>query len=148
LQVRARIPQRRLARPEDLGRGRVFCAAQGGLQPVRAGRDFAVERFGGRLRPRAALACLPRGIEGALACVDGVVQRLTVITLIDGGMRFLQSGGGGGELGRRVQLGSGGAGGVDGGLRLVDLFLRGTRTACDGEQQESGDQQATHDGKV
>ena len=95
------------------------------------------------------------GVLGPLPRVDGVAEGLAVVALIDGGVRLLHARRGGGVFLRRVDLGAGGAGEIDGGLGLVDFFLRrlGTAVASSRMGEEPCDPRssrpkATHGGKV
>jgi hypothetical protein len=120
-------------------------AAQQRLEPVRARRNLAVQRLGGFARARLLVGGLADGVLRALARVDGVAQGLAVVALLDGGARLRQAG-----RRRRVVLGgepvgAGGSGGIDGGLRLVDLLLGRLGAARHRKQQECDEQRDPRD---
>lgn len=124
-----------------------LCSLQPALEffQMRGERDDA--GFGLAARGRLAVGRGARRVLPALARVERVAERLFVVALLDGVVRFLQRGGGRAVLVFRVLLGAGGARRVDGALCLIEFFLGRFRTARDEEQAEQH-RQATHRSEV
>ena len=98
------------------------------LLGVDACRRLAVDRLlGGGLR---ALARVERGVE-----------RLAVVALVDRLAGALERVLGGGELVAGVLIGAGGAGGVDGALRLLHFFVGGIAARRAGDRRDDGERQ-------
>ena len=140
--VRARRGQLFRLRPRGLG------LAQDRLELVGARRDLAVERLDRLLRALAPFGGLAAGVLRALAGVDGVAEGLAVVALIDRLVRLLERVDRGGEFVGGEPVGAGASGEIDGGLRLIDLFLRRLGTARHGQEHTDGEQATDHGGKV
>ena len=105
------------------------------LELIQPRGDVRDRRIGRALGSRLGVTGLADGVLGALAGVDGVAQGLTVIALVDGGARLLQARRRGGVFLGSVCFGPRRARELDGGLRLVDLFLRRLGAARKDQQQ-------------
>ena len=95
--------------------------------------------------PASCLGRLADGVLRPLPRVDGKAEGLAVVVLVDGGARLLHARGGGGVFLGRELLGAGGAGEIDGGLRLIDFFPGRLGAARDEEQQAGDRQSQQHD---
>jgi hypothetical protein len=97
---------------------------------------------------RLGIAGLADRVLCALTGIDGVAESLAIVALVDGRVRLLHAGHGGGVFLGGVFVGAGGAREVDRGLSLIDFFLGGLRAGGRGHQEESDDESAAHRGRV
>ena len=122
MQLRGELVERRPEAGAQLARARGTGEARArGLDAAGRGLDRQGDVGGGAGPGGSRFA---RGGPRLLARVEREAQRLAVVAFGDGGVRLLEGGVGGLELGLRVGLGAGGAGGVERALCLADLARR------------------------
>ena len=145
LQTRARVVERGMCAVEfPRGDVRGFRGAETRVELLGAREESRDARFGIAAGLGLSIGSGACGRLRALAGIERVTQRLAVVALIDGFVRFLQRGSRGTVVVGRVLVGAGCARRVDRALRLIEFLLRRLGTCGQAHERDTESDQPTH----